>query len=83
MALTHEQISEKFLASNAIQFDGLAKFVGEFGPELVAQDDGLHGVMFGRYNILACMLTASDLSKLVGDLGMARQLAAAAQKVRK
>ena len=41
-------------------------------------DDGLHGVIFGKYNILACMMPAFDLAQLVGDLGAARQIAAAA-----
>jgi hypothetical protein len=39
-------------------------------------DDGLHGVIFGKYNILACMMPAFDLAQLVGDLGAARQIAA-------
>ena len=82
MAVTTEQIAEKFLASNALQFDGLAKFVAEAGPELVTNDDGIHGVMFGRYNVLACMMSAKDFLQLIGDLGAARQLAAAAQKIR-
>ncbi|MHB1007970.1 MAG: hypothetical protein ACYC1E_01780 [Propionibacteriaceae bacterium] len=73
--LTHEAISEKFLASDAVKFDGLAKFVSDFGPDLVSHDDGLHGVVFGRYNILACMMPAADVAKLVGDLGIARQVA--------
>jgi hypothetical protein len=77
--LTHEAISEKFLASDAVKFDGLAKFVNDYGPELVSHDDGLHGVIFGKYNILACMIPAFDLAQLVGDLGAARQIAAAAQ----
>ena len=75
--LSHEAISEKFLASDAVKFDGLAKFVNDFGPELVSHDDGLHGVIFGRYNILACMMPASDVARLVGDLAIARQVAGA------
>ncbi len=78
--LTHEAISERFLASDSVKFDGLARFVNDFGPELVGRDDGLHGVVFGRYNILACMLPASDVAKLVGDLAVARQLAGAVTK---
>jgi hypothetical protein len=78
--LTHEAISEKFLESGAVKFDGLASFVNDFGPELVSHDDGLHGVIFGKYNILACMMPAFDLAQLVGDLGAARQIANAAQK---
>lgn len=73
--LTHEAISERFLASDAVKFDGLAKFVADFGPDLVSHDDGLHGVVFGRYNILACMMPAADVAKLVGDLTIARQVA--------
>jgi hypothetical protein len=80
--LTHEAISEKFLASDAVKFEGLAKFVNDFGPELVSHDDGLHGVVFGKYNILACMMPAFDLAQLVGDLGVARQIAASAQTTR-
>jgi hypothetical protein len=78
--LSHEAISEKFLASDSVKFDGLAKFVNDFGPELVSHDDGLHGVVFGRYNILACMMPASDVARLVGDLAIARQVAGAVTK---
>jgi len=80
--LTHEAISEKFLASDAVKFDGLARFVNEYGPELVTHDDGLHGVIFGKYNILACMMPARDLAQLVGDLGAVRQIAGAVQQAR-
>ncbi len=80
--LTHEAISEKFLESGAVKFDGLATFVNEYGPELVSHDDGLHGVIFGKYNILACMMPAFDLAQLVGDLAAARRIADVAQKTR-
>lgn len=77
--LEHDEIAQRFLDSRSLNFDAMGKFVGELGPELLVRDKGLHGVAFGRFNILACMLTASDLVALVGDLRVANRVAEAMQ----
>lgn len=74
--LTHDEIASKFLESGSLNFDAMGRFVTELGPELTVRDKGIHGVVFGKYNVLACMLTAHDLVNLVGNLGGARQVAA-------
>jgi len=65
---SHDEIAQRFLKSEAINFEALGKFVSETGPELIIRDTGWHGVNFGRFNILACMLTASDAVRLVGNV---------------
>ena len=76
--LSHEAIAKRFLESSAVDFDAIGKFVAEMnGRDLVVSDQGLHGAIFGRYNILACMLPASDVVRLVGDLRGASLTAAA------
>ena len=75
--LSHEEIVARFLQSEAVNFGALGKFVADFGPELFLRDTGWHGVNFGRFNILACMLPAFDAARLVGNVRMASQVAAA------
>lgn len=75
--LSHQDIAERFLQSEALNFQAMGKFVSEVGPELLVRDTGWHGVNFGRFNILACMLTASDAVRLIGNLRVAGQVAAA------
>jgi hypothetical protein len=75
--LSHEEIAERFLQSEALNFKAMGKFVSDIGPELVVRDSGWHGINFGRFNILACMLTASDAVRLVGNLRVASQVVAA------
>lgn len=65
-SLSHEEISRKFLESNAIDFDKVGRFVTEIGPELAVRDDGVHGVLFGKFNTLACILRADVLDGLLG-----------------
>ena len=48
-----------------------AQFIAELGPALVVNDQGWHGINFGKFNVLACMLTASDVVRLVGNLRVA------------
>lgn len=64
--LEHEEIAARFLDSGAINFDAVGKFVTELGPELVARDTGLHGVLFGKFSTIACALTADDLRTFLG-----------------
>jgi hypothetical protein len=67
-SLSHEEISEKFVQSKVIDFAAMGKFITENGAALAVNDQGLHGVTIGRYNILACMMPAIDVARLVGDL---------------
>jgi hypothetical protein len=75
--LSHEAIAERFLQSRAVDFEAIGKFIAEIGPDLVVNDTGLHGVVFGRYNWHACLLPAADLAGLVGSLRAASLTAAA------
>jgi hypothetical protein len=67
-SLTHEDISSRFLESGSLDFDAVGAFVAKIGPELVTRDDGLHGVIYGRFNTLACILRADDLRSVFGGL---------------
>jgi hypothetical protein len=69
MSLSHEDISKSLVESGAINYEALGQWVTKYGPELATRDEGLHGVMVGKYNHLACMLTAADLKARVGSLG--------------
>lgn len=66
--LSHEDISARFLESGSVNFDAVGEFVAKMGPELVARDEGLHGVIYGRFNTLACFLRADDLLQVFGGL---------------
>ena len=75
--LSHQEIAERFLQSEALNFEAMGKFVREFGPELFVRDAGWHGLNFGRFSLLACMLPPADAVRLVGNLPIASQVAAA------
>lgn len=75
--LTHEDISARFLESGSLNFDAVGTFVSKIGPDLVTRDDGLHGVIYGRFNTLACFLRADDLGNVFGGLRGAAGLAEA------
>jgi hypothetical protein len=77
MRLTHEDISAAFLESGSVNFEAVGQFVSKVGPELVTRDDGLHGVLYGRFNTLACILRADDLRSVFGSLGAVEGLAEA------
>lgn len=83
-SLSHDEISRRFLDSGAVNFDALGKFVAEIGPELAQGDDGLHGVIIGRYNYLACFKRWDDVQRDLGGLrglpGLAEALDIAAQR---
>jgi hypothetical protein len=66
--LSHEDISTRFVESGALDFDRVGSFVSKIGPELATRDDGLHGVIYGRFNMLACFLRADDLGIVFGGL---------------
>jgi hypothetical protein len=67
-SMSHEEISEKFVQSKVIDFAAMGNFITENGAALAMSDQGLHGITIGRYNILACMMPAADVARLVGDL---------------
>ncbi|CCI51587.1 hypothetical protein [Nostocoides jenkinsii] len=61
---THDDISVRFLESGAIDFDRIGAFVASLGAD-AHKDDGLHGVLFGRINTLACVLPAEMLERII------------------
>lgn len=69
--LSHEDIARRFVEAKAFDFGAMGKLITELGPELAIHDKGLHGVVFGKFNTLACMLPAVDAVRLVGNLGAA------------
>lgn len=75
--ISHEEIAERFIQAKVVDFAAMGKFVAEFGPSLAVNDRGWHGVNFGRFNILACMMPASDVARAVGSLRGATLTAAA------
>jgi hypothetical protein len=68
MSLSHEEISRSLLDSGAINYEALGQWIAKIGPELAINDRGWHGVIIGKYNHLACMRNAADLTARVGDL---------------
>jgi hypothetical protein len=67
-SISHEDIAARFVDSGALDFDAVGAFVSKIGPELATRDDGLHGVIYGRFNMLACFLRADDLGNVFGGL---------------
>lgn len=74
-SLSHEDIAARFLESRSVDFDAVGQFVSKIGPELVTRDDGLHGVIYGRLNMLACFLRPDDVGNVFGGLRDVRGLA--------
>jgi hypothetical protein len=66
--ISHEEIAERFVQAQVVDFAAMGKFVAEFGPVLAVNDRGWHGVNFGRFSILACMMPAIDVARVVGSL---------------
>lgn len=75
--LSHDDISARFKDSGSLDFDAVGAFMAKLGPELVTRDDGLHGVVYGRFSMLACFLRADDLGVVFGGLRNAAGLAEA------
>jgi len=67
-SLTHEEITQRLVDAKVIDFAAMGKFITEFGPALAVGDQGWHGVNIGRFNILACMMPAVDVARVVGNL---------------
>jgi hypothetical protein len=66
--LSHEDIAQRFVDAKVIDFNAMGKLIAELGPVLAVNDQGWHGVNFGRFNSHACSLPAADVARLVGDL---------------
>jgi hypothetical protein len=75
--ISHEAIATRFVESGSMNFDAVGAFVSKIGPELATRDEGLHGVIYGRFNMLACFLRADDLGNVFGGLRGAGGLAQA------
>jgi len=69
--LSHEDIAQKFVEAKVVDFNAMGRWVAELGPVLAVNDQGWHGVNFGRFNLLACSMPAIDVVRLVGNLGAA------------
>jgi hypothetical protein len=67
-SLSHEEIAQRLVDAKVFDFNAMGRFISELGPALAVGDQGWHGVNFGRFNILACMMPAVDAVRLVGSL---------------
>ena len=75
--LSHEAIARQFVERQAFDFGAIGSLVTELAPKLAVSDHGLHGVLIGRFNVIACMLTAVDAASLIGNVrvpGLAQTL---------
>ena len=68
-SLSHEEIAQRFVNAKVFDFGAMGKLIAELGPELAARDQGWHGINFGRFNVLACMMPPADVARLVGGHG--------------
>jgi hypothetical protein len=75
--ISHEDIAERFIQAKVVDFAAMGKLVAELGPLLAVADRGWHGVNFGRFHILACMMPAPDFTHVVGSLRTAALTSAA------
>ena len=66
--LSHEEIARKFVEAKVVDFGALGRLITELGPDLAINDQGWHGVNFGRFHILACSMPAAEVTRLVGSL---------------
>lgn len=66
--LSHEDIAQRFVEAKVYDFGSMGRLITELGPTLAINDQGWHGINFGRFHILACMLPAADAARLVGNL---------------
>jgi hypothetical protein len=67
-SLSHEDIAKRFVEAKVVDFGAMGRLITELGPVLAVTDLGWHGINLGRFNILACMLPAADVARLVGNL---------------
>lgn len=69
--LSHEEITKRFVDAKVFDFKAAGNLIAELGPALAVSDQGWHGINFGRFNMLACMMPAADVTRLVGSLRVA------------
>ena len=74
---SHDEIAERFIQAKVVDFAAMGRLITELGPTLAVNDRGWHGVNFGRFHILACMMPAGDLARVVGSLQTAGLTSAA------
>jgi hypothetical protein len=74
--ISHEEIAERFVQAKVVDFNALGKLITEIGPALAVNDQGWHGVSFGRWNWLACYWRVEDLTRII-DIRAAGQASAA------
>ena len=80
--ISHEEIAQRFMDAKIVNFQAMGKLVTDLGPALAIGDQGWHGVNFGRFHILACIMPAGDVARLVGSLQTAGLAAAALEAAR-
>ena len=66
--MTNDQIVKRLIDSKAIDFTAIGHLVTELGPGLATGIAGPKFILFGRHNILACMMPPADASELVGEI---------------
>ncbi|MGC1323154.1 MAG: hypothetical protein WA849_13300 [Candidatus Udaeobacter sp.] len=66
--ISHEEIAQKFVDGKAFDFNNIGKVITDLAPMLTVSDKGLHGVLFGKFNVLACMMPAYDAANFLGAL---------------
>ena len=77
--LSHEEIAQRFVEANVIDFGAAGRLITELGPILAVSDQGWHGINFGRFNSHACFMPAYDVARLVGSLRGVAVMTAAMQ----
>jgi hypothetical protein len=65
-SISHQDIAQRFLDSGFYDFQAVGRLIAEIGPQLAIHDEGWHGINFGKFHILACVLTADDLVRVGG-----------------
>jgi hypothetical protein len=67
--LSHEEIVKHFLASRAVDFNALGKFVATYGESIAISGRGDYGIRIGHYNILACFKILQQVASPIDVVG--------------
>ena len=65
-SISHQEIAQRFVDSGFYDFQAVGRLIAEIGPQLAIYDEGWHGINFGKWHILACILTADDIVRVGG-----------------
>jgi hypothetical protein len=65
----HDEIAARFAKSGSVNFEAAGHFLAEIGPDLLVRDNGVHGIAFGKFSMLACFLRADDFGRVFRDFG--------------